>query len=492
MTDEYFYKDLADVDFREIPSFGSGTSGDPLFDALAGGNAALWDRYLELRNDKEPFPGEFEAFVEQWRNYPKVDTQINATPPLPASIRDDFLNALTTEFKSLLDVDTDWALLGFGDPQIEDVVKGAFTNFLKSFPYNPLTGPPLTSAEFFGQWKKFMTVTAVLMNATATGPKENMSSFENIFQNMFPDATSADYQATLQDFVANFIQQRGFFLPSQHVDDWTNALLIGYTKVHGASLSADERRRRNVMLLVFELLRKILERLQETVQVQANTLAFLAKYQAEYTTLMGRVPLYQANPPRLVGSASLWQDVLDSGNLNSFAYAQIKSGIGALGEGTWEDKGFAGITLKEIRSAGIKMPTMFGYTEAQIAAASALADQGLGTRLPSGRQSIPSDHVFYSLRGKEVPGVWWLVEQPYDGSGKYGGSPKSDMDHRTDLNQVRQQWIEQLRSRRDIVKDNAKQAQTNMSQTQEAITQQSDLMTAMIQQLSGIIQSIFR
>jgi len=68
----------------------------------------------------------------------------------------------------------------------------------------------------------------------------------------------------------------------------------------------------------------------------------------------------------------------------------------------------------------------------------------------------------------------------------------SDPGARDDLNRLNSTFTEQLRSNRSIVGDDAKALQSNVNQSNDAVTQQSDLTTALIQQMSTILGAIFR
>lgn len=522
MDNGYFHQPLGDYTFQLEPTFGAGVAGDPLYDGLVGGNGGLWDRYLASRSAKEPFKKTWDEFIEQWRFYPKPDTGINATPPLPQTVETDALAAFTSEFEALLETNTDWADLNLTASEIEAVVKGSFGYFLRTFPYDQIGpdsgGGPITSVQFFEKWKEFMTVTTVILSASATGARENVRSFQDVFEAFFP--SGADFETKLREFFDAHLHQKGYFLPSHHIDEWVRQVTSLASRTKEIRLTGDELRRRNIMLLVFKILRQVLERLQETVSIQATRLGFLADYQARYTDLMARVPIYQALPPKIVGPQELWEAAVDdgtstAGNVPDELEDDLINQVGANGtiDQILDQKGFAGITLREIREAGIPVPTQFGYSASEQDTVDLLVDAG---QLPESARIPDSQVVGKGLDPNEAqvdeqvilnalllngenppiwPGVWWLVDQPLDGTdftdARYGDLDDQQQ-RRTDINQHRQQWIEGLRSKRNIVKDQAKQGQTNMSQTQEAINQQSNLMTSIIQQMSGIIQGIFR
>lgn len=63
---------------------------------------------------------------------------------------------------------------------------------------------------------------------------------------------------------------------------------------------------------------------------------------------------------------------------------------------------------------------------------------------------------------------------------------------RQDLNNVNNTYIEQMRSNRAILSDDAKALQANLNQTTDAVNQQSNMATSIIQQFSTIMQAIYR
>lgn len=63
---------------------------------------------------------------------------------------------------------------------------------------------------------------------------------------------------------------------------------------------------------------------------------------------------------------------------------------------------------------------------------------------------------------------------------------------RGEINARNQQYIENIRSRRQIVQNNAKQIESALSQAKESISQMANLLTSIMDSLKGLISSIFR
>lgn len=63
---------------------------------------------------------------------------------------------------------------------------------------------------------------------------------------------------------------------------------------------------------------------------------------------------------------------------------------------------------------------------------------------------------------------------------------------RDDLNRVNSTYTEQLRSLRSQISDEAKTLQTNVNQTSDAVNQQTNMATSLLQQLSTILSAIYK
>lgn len=72
------------------------------------------------------------------------------------------------------------------------------------------------------------------------------------------------------------------------------------------------------------------------------------------------------------------------------------------------------------------------------------------------------------------------------------GDSTEEMNIRNDLNQVNSTYTEQLRGSRSLVSDDAKGLQTNINQGNDAVNSQTQLATALIQQMSQILGTIYR
>lgn len=72
------------------------------------------------------------------------------------------------------------------------------------------------------------------------------------------------------------------------------------------------------------------------------------------------------------------------------------------------------------------------------------------------------------------------------------GSTSQASDVRTSMNQLNSTFTTELQNLRSVVSDTAKSAQTNVSQTADAVNAQSSLATSFLSQLDTLTQTIFR
>lgn len=71
-------------------------------------------------------------------------------------------------------------------------------------------------------------------------------------------------------------------------------------------------------------------------------------------------------------------------------------------------------------------------------------------------------------------------------------SKSSDSTIRSDLNNLNSTFIQTLQNRQSVISDNSKALQSNVSQSNDAVNQQSNLGTAILQELSTLLSAIFR
>lgn len=77
-------------------------------------------------------------------------------------------------------------------------------------------------------------------------------------------------------------------------------------------------------------------------------------------------------------------------------------------------------------------------------------------------------------------------------SSVFGGTSTEEGNIRDEVNRVNSTYLEQLRSRNSIISDDAKSLNSNISQTNDMVTQFGNMATAFLQELSTILATIYR
>ncbi|HEV8052437.1 MAG TPA: hypothetical protein VGP47_08080 [Parachlamydiaceae bacterium] len=87
--------------------------------------------------------------------------------------------------------------------------------------------------------------------------------------------------------------------------------------------------------------------------------------------------------------------------------------------------------------------------------------------------------------------VHTFIKNP--GSGQlFSADSSSAASSRNDLNNLNSNFLQTLQNRQTTVSDNAKAIQSNINQSNDAVNQQSNLGTAILQELSTLLATIFK
>lgn len=71
-----------------------------------------------------------------------------------------------------------------------------------------------------------------------------------------------------------------------------------------------------------------------------------------------------------------------------------------------------------------------------------------------------------------------------------GGSDASNA--RDDLNRVNSTYVQNLQNQNSVISDDAKALQSNVNQSNDAVNQQSDIATSILQEMTTILGTIFK
>ncbi len=268
---------------------------------------------------------------------------------------------------------------------VADQFIAMFNDFVQSDGYlDTAPGAP----EFFISLSNYLTRAAVLQSANKDGATFGIAptvddvrqSFEDVYTTLLPGRTQQQFTEDLAFFFKNRIAERGFFVPSQEVDNWTS-FIDSIEPLFAGTLATIGSEKVLVLDRIFTLVVMMIDVLQELAAVQADRLFFLTKWQKAYTEAIDQIHVFIGG-----NDAEDWTGIRIDGDNEAAAFAAM----------------------------------------------------------------------------------------------------------RTELNQLNTSFKERLTANRQVVADDAKAHQSAVNQSNDAVTQQSNIATAILQQLSTILGSIFR
>ncbi len=309
-----------------------------------------------------------------------------------------------------------------------------------------------------------------------------------------------------QDLWAQFLQKNGLTTNPSDTDPAAQAAFISYIQTNYTDnnvlgLSPEEVDKRRIMFDAFSIVLRMMTMLQNTVTEQSRTVLFLAKWQEQYTKLMGHVPTYVAlptnaptidtiNPSRYTfgyNDISL-QDIADyvAYTGNSFNLS------GRISAGTTTAPT---IPVVEFSRTAVTIYSIFGITLGTFAVDPASTPEQLATNIAN------AFYTLYQNFGGALQNVFipWRLQQPWplDMTG-LSDSVKKDRTElnsnvaksRAEINTRNQTFLENARSQRQILRDQSKVVDDNLSQTREALNQQANLLNSIAESLRGLISAI--
>lgn len=302
-------------------------------------------------------------------------------------------------------------------------------------------------------------------------------------------------------------------------------------------LSPDEVKKRDIMFRTFDILLEMLTTLQNTVGVQGKNLIFYGKWQEQYTQMLTRVPTYvgetsskQTSPATLTVDnmdqlkfgydnlsakdiAEWWAYKQASGETATFNLDSEQQRVSPLTGPLYTLSITTGATPSASFSYVFTPPSPFPplpvsinitlptpstnpdltarYQENLTAFNTAFVNSWNTQIAPAYQNSTPGS----TQDPTTLINVQWLHTYVTPaGSTDQNEQRRGDAESkaRGEINARNQQYIENIRSLRDVVQNAAKQVESNLSQTKESISQQSDLLTSILESLKNLISAIFR
>ncbi len=339
-------------------------------------------------------------------------------------------------------------------------------------------------------------------NLSAVEQKDIWNNFlyTNGYTTNPPDSTAV--QAAFANYISSI---------SSKLSTYENATLLSPLEMKSRVIASD----------ILTSLKGFLNTTQDLVKVQSITLMFYGKWQQAYTEMMTRVP-----------------------NLTGGAQPKVKTNTSDLSAFTF---GYNDISLQEVIQWGVfnamkstdtftfgtpgteTTPTGYVYRIGQysfqvldggngikklrISAAentsntSASKDIVIVDPNPANPVNLTFDDIVTKAGDQfkqifaENPGFISAINGQGGIPGRYLGivNPSGDaqikdntqqLQLRAEVNAVLQQYVENIRSRRDVIQNLSSQLQTALNQTRDGLNQQTSLWTAILESIDSIMQAI--
>ena len=308
--------------------------------------------------------------------------------------------------------------------------------------------------------------------------------------------------------------------------------------------SPQESQKRAILSTTFDTVLTMLNSLQNTVSVQSTNLIYYGNLQQQYTNMMTRLPIYTATGPQ-----GWTADTTDASNftigynnttiaeVSNYIASQIQAGVdtsfvftnhitandttipsgnmpfiavsfntgnattpGSISiglqypEGTPDQGGapfvtnfsvgqFQGMTAAQISQA-YSSAFLSMYNDTTTTQAFSLTGSGGPTTSYTLQGLINADIAQINAAGGT--GTTPFIQTPFQ------GSTTDTITQRGDFNNRNQSRLQVIKGLRDAVQQTAQQYQNFLSQDQNTLSNQSDLLTSMLQEVSNIMDAIFQ
>lgn len=305
-----------------------------------------------------------------------------------------------------------------------------------------------------------------------------------------------------QDLWAQFLQKNGLTTNPSDTDPAAQAAFISYIQTNYSDnnvlgLSPEEVDKRRIMFDAFSIVLRMMTMLQNTVTEQSRTVLFLAKWQEQYTKLMGRVPTYVALPTN-APTIDLINPSRYTFGYNDISLQDIADYVAYTGDTSTllASHTVVGSTVVSTFPLVSFSPTAVAIIGGnQVAVAPASTPEELAANIAN------AFYTLYQQNGAFFNNLYtpWRLQQPWplDMTG-LSDSVKKDRTElnsnvaksRAEINTRNQTFLENARSQRQILRDQSKVVDDNLSQTREALNQQANLLNSIAESLRGLIGAI--
>lgn len=241
---------------------------------------------------KNPLAAQGNTPLQTWNNF------INnfSYSGTPQANKDAALKVFTQQFANIMKTQSDWSALSVSPEEFQKQFLATFEHFLQDYQY-PATGTT-TASSFYTQLHGFLTVIAVLKDASRTTP--TVASYETVYYAYF---NGSDFEKKLKEFFANTVKETGYFNPSQYLDKWIQKIQEEYSGVTAGrlfqqpgginttptALAGANFDKTLVLDRIYRLIAQMIGTMQNITASQAQRLNMLTQWQLAYTNLLNQI-----------------------------------------------------------------------------------------------------------------------------------------------------------------------------------------------------------
>lgn len=296
-------------------------------------------------------------------------------------------------------------------------------------------------------------------------------------------------------------------------------------------LSPNEVQKRQILFDTFDIVLKMLNTVQTTIGVQGTNLIFYGNWQEEYTKMLTKVPLYIDSPDNraTINTTDASRFTLGFNNISVQEVAEYVASTGNQASFELFSNGYSSSTGDtsvyvnfrpdsfDIKLVARNEPTVLydsGFITTSITPGATVTEtannlsqaflQKLGANLDSTfppYSQIPSGLTVTNFistdplvggpaSGVQTSGVPWKLAAVTVTDDATRDANNAITQTRGEVNARNQQLIENIRSKRQVLLDQSKIVQSNLSDSKEALSQLSDLLTSMLETLKTLSGAI--
>lgn len=495
----------------------------------------------KLSSGELPMKGSWEGFITQFI------TEMTGTPPA-----DPFATDAYTEFLYAFDATANtvgtvsWRggnggeLIDTSEFDRDAEFQAAFAEFLQNFPFADdgtiaglADGTVSTTQLFYDAWVMFHSVTAVVLSDTDSD-KDQIGSYESFYKALVTDtgASTVPFEDAFREFYFKTIEERGYFHPSRSFDAWVEQIWDQFNTAKTPStkesnFGGEVILQKNYSAPINIIFNPIDEIEIQIVGVPVDQVRFVNGsrlqlgnkfYELARNSGTNTISIYEIaddGSGNLVpnganisqGNASSLISYLRIDNSSDVSENQLTFTINYQDSNVTEETETIELKMPELGASFINTASSVSSEHSKRVAVLDRIFRLIALMIGS-LQSVAAAQAnqitFLSNWQRVFTNMISQIETFSRGDGSiFGisetGTSQDDLNRdgllseiRADANTKQTTRRETLSAFRDTVQSTAKREQTRVQQSQDAISQQANMATAILQQLATILGSIYR